>query len=33
MSKKYSKKLFTKKSGTHQKNLMRGMPMRGGIRL
>ena len=33
MSRKKSRKLFTKTSGTHVKNLNEGNPMRGGIRL
>lgn len=34
MSRKASKKLFSKTgSRTHKKNIPRGMPMRGGIRL
>lgn len=33
MTKRNSKKDFSRKSGTHSKNLMRGTPMRGGIRL
>ena len=33
VSKKKSRRLFSKTSGTHKKNLNEGIPMRGGIRL
>jgi len=33
LTRKKSRKIFTKASGVHHKNSMNTMPMRGGIRL